>query len=139
MESPGTGQGSSFSKFSRPCQELLERYAAAFQTADIDALTRLLAPDIRWEMPPDPIWFEGLDEVAAFLSGRMRDHGALRSMATMANGQPAFAFYSRQADGSYLPHALHVLTLTGTGISRIVAFSDPRLFPLFGMPPTAGP
>ena len=33
------------------------------------------------------------------------------------------------------PHALHALTLTKAGISAIVSFQDPGLFPLFGLPP----
>jgi hypothetical protein len=52
-----------------------------------------------------------------------------------ANGQPAFAFYARDARSVHLPHVLHVLTLTTAGVSRIVSFQDPGLFPLFGLPP----
>src|SRR5712691_4934407 len=51
-----------------------------------------------------------------------------------ANGQPAFAFYARDPAGIHRPHALHVLTLTKAGISRIVSFQDPGIFPLFGLP-----
>ena len=61
--------------------------------------------------------------------------GGLAAIPATANGQPAFAFYPRDADGGYRPHALHVLTLTKADISRIVSFQDPKLFPLFGLPP----
>ena len=61
--------------------------------------------------------------------------GGMPAIPTTANGQPAFAFYARHAEGGSRPHALHVLTLTKAGISGIVSFQDPKLFPLFGLPP----
>jgi RNA polymerase sigma-70 factor (ECF subfamily) len=41
----------------------------------------------------------------------------------------------------YRAHALQVLTLTATGIARIVAFADPGRFTSVGLPPEdpAGP
>jgi len=58
-----------------------------------------------------------------------------------ANGQAAFAVYRRDEHGVYQAHALQVLTLTATGIARIVAFADPGRFTSFGLPPEypAGP
>ena len=47
-----------------------------------------------------------------------------RGAAATANGQPALATYTRGADGSYHPHTLQVLTLTATGVARIVSFHD---------------
>jgi RNA polymerase sigma-70 factor, ECF subfamily len=43
----------------------------------------------------------------------------------MANGQPAFAVYPRDPGGAYHAHAVQVLTVTTTGIARIVAFQNP--------------
>jgi len=60
--------------------------------------------------------------------------GWLRLVPVMANGQPAFAVYQRERDGAYHAHALQVLTLTATGIARIVAFPNPGLFGSFGLP-----
>jgi len=37
-------------------------------------------------------------------------------------------------DGVYRAHAVQVLTCTGTGVSRIVSFIEPRLFATFGLP-----
>jgi RNA polymerase sigma-70 factor (ECF subfamily) len=54
-------------------------------------------------------------------------------LPTTANGQPAVAAYWRDNDGFYRPHALQVLTIAPTGISRIVSFNDPELFPAFGL------
>ncbi|GAA1134932.1 sigma-70 family RNA polymerase sigma factor [Kribbella jejuensis] len=112
---------------------LLDRYAKAFETADVDQLVAVLTEDARLEMPPIDNWFEGRDTIVAFLAKQMRTIGPAELVATSANGQPAFAVYARGADGTYRPHALHVLTLTPHGVSRIVAYHGPGLFPLFGL------
>jgi RNA polymerase sigma-70 factor, ECF subfamily len=54
---------------------------------------------------------------------------------TLANGQPAAAAYRRGSDGIHHAYAIVVLTVTATGISRIVVFGDPGLFARFGLPP----
>jgi RNA polymerase sigma-70 factor (ECF subfamily) len=114
---------------------LLNRYVAAFETADVESLVAVLAQDASWEMPPISTWFAGRETVVAFLASRQRTIGRMPAIPTTANGQPAFAFYERDTAGGYRPHALHVLTLTEAGISRIVSFHEPELFPLFGLPP----
>jgi hypothetical protein len=52
----------------------------------------------------------------------------------MANGQPAFAVYERERDGTYGAHAVMVLTVSVAGIARIVTFRNPALFESFGLP-----
>ena len=47
--------------------------------------------------------------------------GDRRLVPVTANGQAAFAVYRRYEHGVYQAHALEVLTLTATGITRIVA------------------
>jgi RNA polymerase sigma-70 factor (ECF subfamily) len=54
--------------------------------------------------------------------------------ATAANGQPAAAAYLRGPDGVHRAFGLAVLTVTGTGIARIVVFGDPGLVTRFGFP-----
>ncbi len=46
--------------------------------------------------------------------------------------QPAFAAYLRGNDGVYRAHAVQVLTITPSGVSRVVSFNDPGLFATFG-------
>src|SRR3954454_10494030 len=41
---------------------LLDRYVAAFETFDIDALVQLLRDDATMPMPPYPLWLRGADE-----------------------------------------------------------------------------
>ncbi|WP_236950719.1 nuclear transport factor 2 family protein, partial [Mycobacterium tuberculosis] len=51
-------------------RELLDRYCAAFENADMAALTALLQADVKLEMPPLPVWFAGRDTVLKFLAER---------------------------------------------------------------------
>jgi RNA polymerase sigma-70 factor, ECF subfamily len=116
---------------------LLDRYMAAFEAADIAALMRLLREDAEWEMPPLPTWFAGREAIGRFLARQVI--GAPRGwrmVATSANGQPAVAAYLRGGDGGYDAHAIQVLTVTATGIARVVAFLDPSLFVTFDLPTT---
>ncbi len=115
----------------------LDRYVAAFEQADIQRLVQLLRADVELEMPPIPTWFTGRDAVAGFLAARvLRAPGHWAMVPTRANGQPAFAEYGRTSDGSYAAHGIQVLTFIGPRISRILAFNDTALFPVFGLPPT---
>jgi RNA polymerase sigma-70 factor, ECF subfamily len=120
---------------------LLDQYAAALENADLTALMRLLRADAVVEMPPVPTWFAGHAQISRFLAAHViREPGDLRTVPVTANGQPALAAYLRGHDGVYRAHAVQVLTCTGTGIARIVAFIEPRLFAAFGLPqelPTA--
>jgi RNA polymerase sigma-70 factor (ECF subfamily) len=121
-------------------RRLLDQYAQAFQDADTAALLRVLREDITMEMPPHLTWFAGRDAVVRFLGATVfRRAGAVRMMPTTANGQPALATYTAAADGLHHPHSLQVLTLTSTGVSRIVSFHDPSVFALSGLPARLGP
>jgi RNA polymerase sigma-70 factor (ECF subfamily) len=53
---------------------------------------------------------------------------------TSANGQPAFALYMKQPDGTHRAFQLQVLTLTGKGVSHVSVFFDTTLFADFGLP-----
>src|SRR6267154_10074 len=102
-------------------RELLERFAAAFESADISALAELLREDVTLEMPPVPTWFAGRAGVLRFFATRALDApGRFRMVPTMANGQPAFAVYQRGRDGAYHADAVTVPTVTTAGIARIV-------------------
>ena len=114
---------------------LLDQYAGALENADLTALMRLLRADAVVEMPPVPTWFAGHAQISRFLAAHvLRGPGELRTVPAAANGQPALAAYLRGHDGVYRAHAVQVLTCTGTGVSRIVAFIEPRLFATFGLP-----
>lgn len=110
----------------------VQRYHAAFERFDIDALVTLLADDITFDMPPIPLWLTGPAHVAEFLRGMGAGCEGSILVATAANGQPAFAQYRR---GGAEPWGLVVLDVRGDRIAGISTFLDVKtLFPLFGMP-----
>ncbi|MEU2036677.1 sigma-70 family RNA polymerase sigma factor [Nocardia amamiensis] len=118
-------------------RELLDRYCAAFENADLAALTELLAADVRLEMPPVPLWFTGRDAVTRFLAKRaFTKPGELMLIPTAANGQPAVAEYRRGPDGILEAHSIHVITTSADGVAAITVFLEPTLFAAFGMPLT---
>ena len=81
-------------------RSLLDRYCAAFENGDIAALTELLRADVKLEMPPHPVWFDGRDAVTRFLAARaFSAPGDVAMVPTTANAQPAVADYRRGADG----------------------------------------
>src|SRR5271166_172492 len=117
-------------------RELLFRYCAAFENADMAALTELLQTDVKLEMPPLPVWFTGRDAVTRFLARRaFAEPGDVVFVPTAANGQPAVAEYRRTADNVMRAHSIHVITAGSAGIAGIVVFLDPALFSAFGLPP----
>jgi RNA polymerase sigma-70 factor (ECF subfamily) len=117
-------------------RDLLRRYAAAFESADVAALTRLLRDDAVLEMPPLPAWFAGRELIGRFLGRQVLGQpGDFLMTPTAANGQPAFAAYLRDEDGAHRAHAIQVLTITPAGVARIVSFNDPDLLATFGLPP----
>jgi RNA polymerase sigma-70 factor (ECF subfamily) len=116
---------------------LLDKFAAAFENADVTALARLLREDAVFEMPPLPTWFAGREHICRFLQAHvLREPGALTMIATAANGQPALAAYRRGQDGVRRAYAVQVLTVHGGLVGRIDAFLDPGLFTAFGLPAT---
>ena len=113
---------------------LVEKYVAAFQRADIDALRALLTEDALLEMPPLAIWLRGRVDYARFIERVFETRGRdWRTVVTAANGQLAFAAYVASGNGDYTLHTLQVLDVTARGISRNVVFMDPRLMAQFGL------
>ena len=103
---------------------LVERYVAALDGGDVDAVVEMLAEDAAWSMPPLASWFRGLEDVRDFLArGPLSGQWRWRRLPTTANGQPAVAAYTwDEAEGCYLPFALDVITLEGDRIKEVTAF-----------------
>jgi RNA polymerase sigma-70 factor (ECF subfamily) len=117
---------------------LLDRYATAFQNADITAVMRLLREDAVFEMPPEPTWFTGRERIGRFLQARvLTEPGRFQMIPVAANGQPALAAYLRGHDGTYRAHSICVLTTAASRVTRVTSFNDPGLFAAFGLPQTA--
>ena len=116
---------------------LLDRYATAFQNADITAVMRLLREDAVFEMPPEPTWFTGRERIGRFLQSRvLTEPGRFQMIPVAANGQPALAAYLRGHDGVYRAHSICVLTIAASQVTRVTSFNDPGLFATFGPPQT---
>jgi len=114
---------------------VLDQFATAIENADGRALAELLRADAALEMPPFLTWFAGRPVVAQFITAHFfTAPGGLRLVPVVANGDRAFAVYQREPAGTYHAHALLAVTVTATGITRIVAFQDTGLFSRFGLP-----
>ncbi|WP_410873087.1 RNA polymerase subunit sigma-70 [Nocardia sp. A7] len=115
---------------------LAQRYAAAWEDADVDGIVALLAADARYAMPPLPEWYAGHAAIKDFLvTGPL--HWRWRFLPTVANGRLAFGTYWWDAERSlFAAMALDVLTLRDGAITEVVSFLDPTLFPRFALPDT---
>jgi len=114
---------------------VLDRFAAAIENADGSALAELLRADAALEMPPLLTWFSGRQAVAGFVAAHfLTEPGGLWLVPVAANGEQAFAVYRRGPDGAYHAHAVLAVTVTATGIARIIAFQDRGVFSSFGLP-----
>src|SRR4029450_13961413 len=74
-------------------QDLLARYAAAFERYDVDALVALLHEDVTMSMPPLGWWLRGRAQIRQALLGSDLPCGDSRLVLVAANGSPAFAQY----------------------------------------------
>jgi len=134
--------GSPPSSISDPrVQQLLDRYVRAWQLADIDALVRLIAEDVRFSMPPLTAWFQGREAVTAFIENAIfaaaRPHGVFLR-AGSCNGQPAFATYQPDDHGRLAVSGLQVLQVSDVDgqplITAMVSYRDPSLAIRCGLP-----
>jgi RNA polymerase sigma-70 factor (ECF subfamily) len=125
-------------------QELLARYADAFERYDVDALVELLHEDATMSMPPFAWWLRGRAQIREALLGSDGTCKDARLLPVAASGSPAFAHYAPTgAAGAHEPWSLIVLEVTGDRISGWTSYletaSPPRRFPLFGLPPRLEP
>jgi RNA polymerase sigma-70 factor (ECF subfamily) len=118
-------------------RELLDRYVAAFEAYDIEALTSLIREDATQSMPPFDLWLRGRDDILTWWFGPgIGCRGSRVIPAPAANGSPAYGQYKPSPDGGYEPWALQVIELSEGRIVEFGFFLDTdTLFPLFGLPP----
>lgn len=115
-------------------RELLDRYVAAFEHADVDALVLLLREDATLRMPPQATLVGGA-EIARFFHETVAggDLTRIRHRPTRANGRPAVTIEMRAEDGEWIPHGVSVLEVEAGEIVAIDAFLKPALLPRFGL------
>jgi len=112
---------------------LLARYIQAWQALDLPALVALLHDDIVASMPPSPTWLAGKAATSAFLAARpfrLLAGQPIVMVPALANGQPAFGFYTSGA-----LHAVHVVRIRGGRVLEMHHFCDAApLARAFGLP-----
>ncbi|WP_246264269.1 RNA polymerase subunit sigma-70 [Acrocarpospora pleiomorpha] len=114
---------------------LLQRYIAAHEQADPEALIAVLHEDVRLTISPAIGQWIGREQVARALRDGMTTLGRWRLLPTTANGQPTLAGYLRRpTDEAYHPFVLSVLHIEYGRLTDITAFEQPSMFPAFGLP-----
>jgi RNA polymerase sigma-70 factor (ECF subfamily) len=113
--------------------ELVERWADAWEAADVDTIVSMLADDARMSMPPWLEWYDGQDAIRSFLvDGPLRSRW--RFLPTTANGQLAFGTYMWEDEaGAFVPGGLDVLTIRDGRVAEVTVFLEADLT-LFGLP-----
>jgi RNA polymerase sigma-70 factor (ECF subfamily) len=113
-------------------RELLNRYVAAFEHADMDALVVLLREDATLRMPPQPSVSGALPIARFFLETVARgDLARIRHRPISANGRPAVTTEVRGENGVWTAQGIAVLEVEEGRIAGIDAFLDPALLPRF--------
>ena len=116
-------------------RRLLQRFIAAHEHADPEALIALLRDDIRLAVSPRVGEWNGRPEVGDALRGGMNSLGQWRLLPIMANRQPGAAGYLRRpGQTAFVPFVLTVLRLEDGRLTDIAAFEQPSMFTAFGLP-----
>ena len=112
---------------------IVERYVAAFEAYDVEALTKLLHEEATLSMPPYELWLQGHDEIVKWLlSFGIGCRGSVLVPVEASGGTPAFAQYRRMGEW---PWALILLDVAGDRIVGMTSYLDVEtLFPRFGLP-----
>ena len=123
-------------------RELVERFVAAGERADLGAFESLIREDATFRMPPYPGMWLGREAILrCWAEGGFgsESFGQMRCVTTRANHQPAVACYVLQAgDTEYRALAIDVLRIEEGRIAEIVAFGC-ELFASFGLSATLAP
>jgi len=116
-------------------RRLLQRFIAAHEQADPEALIALLRHDVRLAISPQVDEWNGRQEVGDALRDGMTSLGQWRLLPITANRQPGTAGYLRRpGQAAFFPFVLAVLRIENGGLTDIAAFEQPSMFPAFGLP-----
>ena len=120
-------------------QQVIARFADAFERGDVAAIVALLTDDSTLTMPPFPFEYHGPGTIGNFLFVVSFRQGTQlsRLIPTRANGQPAFGRYLRDAHAPVShAHGMLVLTLADDRVRAITGFTDNSVLSRFGLPRT---
>ncbi|MCU1361207.1 MAG: polymerase, sigma-24 subunit, subfamily [Ilumatobacteraceae bacterium] len=119
-------------------REVLSRFIDAHERCDVAAALAIASQDIRISMPPNPIFFDGIDAVAELLHRGFEERrdGDWRLLPIRANRMPAAASYLRRpGDTEFRAFKLDVLRIEHGKIAEITTLGV-KNFPTFELPPT---
>ena len=111
-------------------QALVERFVAAYEAADVDAVVALLADDVFMAMPPMRHEYVGRRATAEFCDLAIRGR-QFRLVPTRANARPAFGLYLCTPAG-FVGTGLLTLELAGDEITALLRF-EASVLPGFGL------
>lgn len=119
-------------------RQLLDQYARAWESADMDGIVALLADDAVFPMPPMPVPILGKQAMAAFYATHLFNGGARgrwKLLPIQASAQPGFAFYHlNETTQKYEAYVLQVLAIEDQQVVNATTFGSPALFKYFGLP-----
>jgi RNA polymerase sigma-70 factor (ECF subfamily) len=120
-------------------EAFVARCVAAWQAADMAALSALLTADVVMGMPTLGLRLRSRAAVCEFLARvpAREQRDTFRFVATRANRQPALAIYRREPDDEtdgYRAWAIVVLTTDAGAVCGIAIFPDPSLVGVFRLP-----
>jgi RNA polymerase sigma-70 factor (ECF subfamily) len=108
---------------------VVDRFVAAFERADVAAITALLADDVILEMPPMWNWYRGPEHFGAFMARIYRSRGEVwRTVPVWANGQAGYAAYA-----AGVLRTLSILSVEAGVVTRMTVYQEPEIFDLFGL------
>ncbi len=117
------GSTSTSTKLASKEADLLARYVRAWQDRDLDGFVGLLKDDARYAMPPWREWYRGRQAIGRFFGMVWPRYGEFRLLETRANGQPAFALYTRSPEEpAWRAHSLQILEIEHGAIVSIVMY-----------------
>jgi RNA polymerase sigma-70 factor, ECF subfamily len=117
---------------------LLQRFIAAHEQADPEALIAMLRDDIRLVISPQVGEWNGRRQVGDALRDGMTSLGQWRILPIQANRQPGAAGYLRRpGETVFSRFVLVVLRYEHDGLAEMAAFEQPSMFTAFGLPDSA--
>lgn len=124
------------SELSEADERAVEQFVAAFESHDLESLTRVLSRDVVWQMPPFDRWYLGARDAITLSAVHCpaRAAGDLCYRRASCNGQPAVGMYLLDADGRHTAFQLQVLDIADGRIGAVTGFFDTALFAACGLP-----
>ena len=116
-------------------RHLLQRFVAAHEQADPQALIALLGRDVRLAISPQAGEWNGEQDVGDALRDGMNALGQWRMLPITANRQLGVAGYLRRpGQTAFFPFVLTLLRFEDGRLTDVAAFEQPSMVPAFGLP-----